>query len=162
MERVGSIDELVERYCVSSNPFLSRLYVGLGFLFVGFAIIGLWIPGWPTVSWAVPAAFLFSYSSEKMFRWTLTNRFFGAAMFEYYATGKTVPRHAKTGIIVLIALMSTVSAAFVWYISTLGDGELYDPSSWNGADPGFGAVTIILAGLFGIIYVATRVRIRGN
>ena len=162
MERVGSIDELVERYCVSSNPFLSRLYVGLGFLFVGFAIIGLWIPGWPTVSWAVPAAFLFSYSSEKMFRWTLTNRFFGAAMFEYYATGKTVPRHARTGIIVLIALMSTVSAAFVWYISTLGDGELYDPSSWNGADPGFGAVTIILAGLFGIIYVGTRVRIRGN
>ena len=162
MERVGSVDELVERYCVSSNPFLSRLYVGLGFLFVGFAIIGLWIPGWPTVSWAVPAAFLFSYSSEKMFRWTLTNRFFGAAMFEYYATGKTVPRHARTGIIVLIALMSTVSAAFVWYISTLGDGELYDPSSWNGADPGFGAVTIILAGLFGIIYVATRVRIRGN
>ena len=162
MERVGSIDELVERYCVSSNPFLSRLYVGLGFLFVGFAIIGLWIPGWPTVSWAVPAAFLFSYSSEKMFRWTLTNRFFGAAMFEYYATGKTVPRHARTGIIVLIALMSTLSAAFVWYISTLGDGELYDPSSWNGADPGFGAVTIILAGLFGIIYVATRVRIRGN
>tara|TARA_B100000287_G_scaffold394829_2_gene409212 strand:+ start:2761 stop:3249 length:489 start_codon:yes stop_codon:yes gene_type:complete len=162
MERVGSIDELVERYCVSSNPFLSRLYVGLGFLFVGFAIIGLWIPGWPTVSWAVPAAFLFSYSSEKMFRWTLTNRFFGAAMFEYYATGKTVPRHARTGIIVLIALMSTASAAFVWYISTLGDGELYDPSSWNGADPGFGAVTIILAGLFGIIYVATRVRIRGN
>ena len=162
MERVGSIDELVERYCVSSNPFLSRLYLGLGFLFVGFAIIGLWIPGWPTVSWAVPAAFLFSYSSEKMFRWTLTNRFFGAAMFEYYATGKTVPRHARTGIIVLIALMSTASAAFVWYISTLGDGELYDPSSWNGADPGFGAVTIILAGLFGIIYVATRVRIRGN
>ena len=162
MERVGSIDELVERYCVSSNPFLSRLYVGLGFLFVGFAIIGLWIPGWPTVSWAVPAAFLFSYSSEKMFRWTLTNRFFGAAMFEYYATGKTVPRHARTGIMVLIALMSTASAAFVWYISTLGDGELYDPSSWNGADPGFGAVTIILAGLFGIIYVATRVRIRGN
>ena len=162
MERVGSIDELVERYCVSSNPFLSRLYIGLGFLFVGFAIIGLWIPGWPTVSWAVPAAFLFSYSSEKMFRWTLTNRFFGAAMFEYYATEKTVPRHARTGIIVLIALMSTASAAFVWYISTLGDGELYDPSSWNGADPGFGAVTIILAGLFGIIYVATRVRIRGN
>ena len=162
MERVASIDELVETYCVSSNPFLSRLYLGLGFLFVGFAIIGLWIPGWPTVSWAVPAAFLFSYSSEKMFRWTLTNRFFGAAMFEYYATGKTVPRHARTGIIVLIALMSTASAAFVWYISTLGDGELYDPSSWNGADPGFGAISIILAGLFGIIYVATRVRIRGN
>tara|TARA_B100000945_G_C20403565_1_gene608708 strand:+ start:648 stop:1157 length:510 start_codon:yes stop_codon:yes gene_type:complete len=162
MERVDSIDEIVERYCVSSNLFLSRLYLGLGFLFVGFAIIGIWVPGWPTVSWAVPAAFLFSYSSEKMFRWTLTNRFFGAAMFEYYATGKTVPRHAKMGVIFLIALMSAASGAFVWYVSTLGDGEPQDPSSWNGADPGFGAVSIILAGLIGIFYVAARVRIRGN
>ncbi len=83
-------------------------------------------------------------------------------MLEYYATGKTVPRHAKIGIICLIALMSSFSASFVWYVSTLGEGELNDPSSWDGADPGFGAASIILAGLLGILYVATRVRIRGN
>ena len=63
---------------------------------MSFAIIGIWVPGWPTVSWAVPAAFLFSYSSERMFRWTLMNRFFGSAMFDYYATGKTVPSQAKS------------------------------------------------------------------
>ena len=160
MDRTATIDEIVERYCVSSNPFLSRLYLGLGFLFIGFAIIGLWVPGWPTVSWAVPAAFLFSYSSERMFRWTLTNRFFGSAMFDYYATGKTVPSHAKVAIIALIALMSAASATFVWKVSTLGEGEIFEPSSWDGADPGYGAVTIILVGLFGIFYVATRVRIR--
>ena len=28
------------------------------------------------------------------------------------------------------------------------------------ADPGYGAVTIILVGLFGMLYVTTRVRIR--
>ena len=160
MERTATIDEIVERYCVSSNPFLSRLYLGLGFMFIGFAIIGLWVPGWPTISWAVPAAFLFSYSSERMFRWTLTNRFFGSAMFDYYATGKTVPSHAKVAIIVLIALMSAASAPLVCKVSTLGDGEIFEPSSWNGADPGYGAVTIILVGLFGMYYVATRVRIR--
>jgi hypothetical protein len=95
-----------------------------------------------------------------MFRWTLTNRFFGSAMFEYYATGKTVPRHAKIAIISFISLMSAASAAFVWKVSTLGDGEMTEPSSWNGADPGYGALTIILAGLFGIFYVAARVKIR--
>ena len=95
VERLESIDAIVERYCVASSPTKSRLYVGLGLLFVVFAIVGIWVPGWPTVSWAVPAAFLFSYSSESMFRWTLTNRFFGPAMFEYYATGKTIPKHAK-------------------------------------------------------------------
>ncbi len=160
MERIDSIEEIVERYCVSSNPVLSRLYSGLGFLFVGFAIAGLWIPGWPTVSWAVPAAFLFSYSSERMFRWTLTNRFFGSAMLEYYATGKTIPKHAKAAIVAMIALMSTASAIFVWFVSTLGSGDISEPSSWDGADPGFGALTIMLVGVFGMFYVATRVRIR--
>ena len=94
-ERLESLDAIVERYCVASSPAKSRLYIGLGSLFVIFAIVGIWVPGWPTVSWAVPAAFLFSYSSETMFRWTLTNRFFGPAMFEYYATGKTIPKHAR-------------------------------------------------------------------
>ena len=42
----------------------------------------------------------------------------------------------------------------------VGDGEIFESSSWNGADPGYGAVTIILVGLFGMFYVATRVRIR--
>ena len=81
-------------------------------------------------------------------------------MFDYYATGKTVPSHANIAIIALIGLMSSASAVFVWKVSTLGDGEVFKPSSWNGADPGYGAVTIILVGLFGMFYVTTRVRIR--
>lgn len=160
MERIESLDEIVERYCVSSNPVLKRLYFGLGLLIIGFAIIGIWVPGWPTVSWAVPAAFLFSYSSERMFRWTMTNRFFGSAMLDYYATGKTIPRHAKSWIIALIALMTLTSAIFVWYVSTLGDGVFSDPSSWDGADPGFGSITIILVGMAGVWYVASKVRTR--
>ena len=90
----------------------------------------------------------------------MTNRFFGSAMFEYYATGKTIPRHAKSGIIALIALMSTTSAIFVWYVSTLGDGVFFEPSSWDGADPGFGSITIILVGIVGVWYVASKVSVR--
>ena len=160
MERLQTIDEVVEKYCVASSPAKSKLYVGLGMMFLGFAIIGIWVPGWPTVSWAVPAAFLFSMSSEKMFRLTLTNRYFGAAMFEYYATGKTIPTPAKYGTIFLIGLMASISAYFVWLVSTKGDGVLSDPSSWNGADPGFGAGTVILVGLIGVWYVGFRVPTR--
>ncbi len=155
-----TIDEVVERYCVASSPAKSRLYVGLGSLFLGFAVIGIWIPGWPTVSWAVPAAFLFSMSSERMFRLTLTNRYFGSAMFDYYATGKTIPKHAKYATVGMIALMASLSAYFVWLVSTKGDGVLTDPSSWNGADPGFGAGTVILVGMIGMWYVRFRVPTR--
>ncbi len=159
-ERLESIDAIVEQYCVASRPAKSRFYTGLGFLFVIFAIIGIWVPGWPTVSWAVPAAFLFSYSSESMFRWTLTNRYFGAAMFEYYATGKTIPKHAKYGVMAMITLMTLISTTFVWYISTLGDGDVMDPSTWDGADPGYGAVTIIVAGLIGVWWLYAKVKTR--
>ena len=157
MERLETVDEVVELYCVASSPGKSRLYVGLGSLFLAFAVIGIWVPGWPTVSWAVPAAFLFSLSSERMFRLTLTNRYFGAAMFEYYATGKTMPKHAKYLTVGLIATMTSLSSYFVWHVSTRGDGVLTDPASWNGADPGFGAGTIILVGLIGMWYVGFKV-----
>jgi len=160
-DRLESVDAVVEKYAVVSNPVKSRIYVGLGSIFVVFSIIGIWIPGWPTVSWAVPAAFLFSLSNEKLFRWTLTNRFFGSALFEYYATGKSLPGHVKLVIAAMIGLMSSASAYFVWYISTRGDGTLFDTSSWNGKDEfGFGAITVLSVGILGMIYVLTAVKTR--
>ena len=160
MKRLESVDEIVNSYFTASSPMQSRIYVALGSLFVLFAIVGIWIPGWPTVSWAVPAAFLFSLSSEKLFRWSLTNDYFGSVLFEYYATGKTLPSHVKIIIASFIFGMSFFSAYFVWDVSTRGDGTLADPSSWGGKDPGFGAMVIILVGLIGIWYVLFRVRSR--
>ena len=160
MRRLESVDEVVEHYFASSSHIQSKLYVFLGVLFVIFAIIGIWIPGWPTVSWAVPAAFLFSMSNEKLFRWSLTNDYFGKSLFEYYATGKTLPNHVKGIIASFIFLMSSLSAYFVWHVSTKGNGTFSNPNSWDGADPGFGAVTILLIGLMGIFYVMFKVRTR--
>ena len=160
MDRLESVDEIVEKYSVSSSPAKSRFYTGLGSLLVIFAIIGIWIPGWPTVSWAVPAAYFFSISSESLFRWTLTNDYFGSAVFDYYATGKTIPKHAKYGVVGLIAVMTSLSSYFVWVVSTKGSGSLFDPSSWDGADPGFGAAAVLLVGLIGILYVGFMVPAR--
>ena len=160
-ERLKTIDEIVQKYAVVSNPIKSRIYVGLGCLFVIFSLIGIWIPGWPTVSWAVPAAFLFSLSNERLFRWSLTNRFFGDALFSYYSTGKTLPGHVKGIIVMMIAIMSSISAYFVWYVSTKGDGNLMNPDSWTGKDEyAFGSITILAVGILGIIYVLTMVKSR--
>ena len=162
MERLGSVDEIVDMYAVEASSLKSKVYIGLGSVFVIFAIIGIWIPGWPTVSWAVPAAFLFSLSSKRLFRWSLTNRFFGSAIFDYYASGKTIPRHAKYGIALMISLMTILSTYGVWAVSTRGDGTLLDPSTWNGADPGYGSATILAAGIIGIWYVSARVKTRAD
>ena len=160
MEPLESVDEIVSRYAVETSSLKSNLYIGFGSIFVMFAIVGVWIPGWPTVSWAVPAAFLFSLSSKRLFRWSLTNRFFGPAIFDYYASGKTIPRLAKYGIAFMISIMTILSTYGVWAVSTRGDGTLLDPSSWNGADPGYGASSILIAGLIGVWFVSARVKTR--
>jgi len=140
----NKVDEVVDKYLLTSSPLKKWLSIIFGCIFTFFSIIGVFIPGWPTVSWAVPAAFLFSISSEKLFRWSLTNKFFGSAILEYYHTGKTIPKHAKLGICCLILLMVVISA-----ISTFHLG-----------DPGYGSFTIIIVGIIGICYVSLIVKSR--
>ena len=144
MEPLKNVDEVIEKYAVVSSPVKSKVYIGLGSLFVVFAILGVWIPGWPTISWAVPAAFLFSLSSEKLFRWSLTNRYFGSALFQYYANGKTLPLHVKVLVCSCIGITTLFSSYGVYRIS-------------YPADPGYGSATILAAGIFGIGYIVLKV-----
>ncbi len=123
---------------------MKRIYVSIGCLFILFAIIGIWVPGWPTVSWAVPAAYLFSISNEKLFRWTLTNRWFGSALLEYYTSGKTLPKHSKIFISILITVMSAIS---VWVTTIAGD-------------PGYGQAFIIVVWIVGIYWIGWRINTR--
>ena len=143
-KKLETIDEIVEKYCISSSPLKSKIYVSFGYLFVLFAIIGIWVPGWPTVSWAVPAAYLFSISNEKLFRWTLTNRWFGSALLEYYTSGKTLPKHSKIFISILITVMSAIS---VWVTTIAGD-------------PGYGQAFIIVVWIVGIYWIGWRINTR--
>jgi len=84
-----------------------------------------------------------------MFVWTLTNRWFGHKLCDYYSSGKTLPKHAKSMIAGMIAIMSLVSAAGVHAIS-------------YPKDPGYGAVSIVIAGIIGTIYVLWRVPTRSR
>ncbi len=144
MEKI--VDEIVEKYLIASNPIKKWIAIIFGCLFTIFSIAGIFIPGWPTVSWAVPAAFLFSISSEKLFRWSLTNKFFGPAILEYYSSGKTIPKHAKIGICALIFLMVVISAITTFHLG----------------DPGYGSATIFIVGLMGIFYVIFMVKSRDS
>ena len=64
----------------------------------------------------------------------------------------------------MIACMSSVSAFFVWSVSTKGEnGSLINPSSWTGADEyAAGSITILAVGLIGIIYILKWIKTRIN
>ena len=142
--KLESVDAIVDRYARKVGPGKRKIFVFIGIIFVIFAFIGIFIPGWPTVSWAVPAAYLFSISNERLFRWSLTNRFFGAALFDYYSTGKTIPKHAKMWIMVMVTVMSALS---IWLTTVAGD-------------PGYGQVTIAIAWVVGVWWLYAKVETR--
>ena len=161
MKHLNQVEDIIDRYYVGSTSYKRKIYVFLGCLFVVFSIIGMWIPGWPTVSWAVPAAFLFSVSNKRLFRWSLTNRYFGKQLLTYYVAGKTLTKHVKLIVMSMIFFMSLLSSYFVWQISTRGDGVMMDPSTWSGKDSsGYGAITVLFLGFFGVMYVFVMVKSR--
>ncbi|MGA0331415.1 MAG: YbaN family protein [Candidatus Poseidoniaceae archaeon] len=135
------LEAILDMHKPSKNPVVRWLWTGLGSIFVVFAAIGTVVPGWPTTSWLVAAGFCFGRSSRRMFRWLLTNRIFGNALLEYYKAGRALPLHSK---IVIIGIISLVSAFSIYVVTKLGD-------------PGFGQATIAIVALVGIWFVGWKV-----
>lgn len=134
-------EQVLSMHKPSANPVVRLVWVVLGSVFVVFAGIGVLLPGWPTTSWLVAAAYCYGRSSQRLFRWLLTNRVFGSLLLRYYRSGRALPFHSKIAICGLIAL---VSVASMWYITLLGD-------------PGFGQTTIAIVAVIGIWWVGWRV-----
>lgn len=146
-ESMASIahDELLEKIVAehkpSKNPIIRVLWVIFGSLAVVLATIGAFLPGWPTVSWLVFAGYAYGRSSQRLFRWLLTNRLFGESLLNYYKNGRSLPLHSK---IVIIGMIIIVSIASIITISKAGD-------------PGYGQATIGLIAIIGIGWVGWKV-----
>ena len=135
------IRDVLSTHKPSTNPIVRMIWIIVGSAFVVFAGIGVVLPGWPTTSWLVAAAYCYGRSSQRLFRWLLTNRMFGSFLLGYYRSGRTLPFHSKLAICGLIAGVSAIS---IWYITRLGD-------------PGFGQTTVALVAVIGIWWVGWRV-----
>tara|TARA_B110001452_G_C15224154_1_gene424325 strand:- start:1568 stop:2083 length:516 start_codon:yes stop_codon:yes gene_type:complete len=135
------IQSVLGEHKPSRNPFVRGLWIVIGSLGVVFAVIGIFIPGWPTTSWLVLSAYCYARSSQKMFRWLLTNRMFGGALLEYYRTGRSLPLHSK---VVIAGIICIASLASIWIITEAGD-------------PGFGQTLIAVVAIIGVWWVGWKV-----
>lgn len=135
------VQAVLDEHKPSANPVVRSLWVGFGSIFVVLAGIGVFVPGLPTTSWLVLAAYSYGRSSQRLFLWLLTNRMFGTSLLRYYRSGRALPLHSK---IIICGLITLVSAFSIWYITKLGD-------------PGFGQTLIALVALTGVWWVGWRV-----
>ena len=135
------IQRVLSEHKPSKKAFIRGLWVVVGSIAVVFAVIGIVVPGWPTTSWLVLAAYCFARSSQKLFRWLLTNRIFGPALLEYYRSGRALPLHSK---ILISAIICVVSGVSIWGITKAGD-------------PGFGQTLIAIVAIIGVWWVGWKV-----
>lgn len=135
------LEKIVSEHKPSKNPVIRLLWIIFGSAAVVLAAIGVFLPGWPTVSWLVFAGFAYGRSSQRLFRWLLTNRLFGDTLLNYYKNGRALPLHSK---IVIIGMIVIVSIASIITISKAGD-------------PGYGQVTIGIVAVIGIVWIIWKV-----
>jgi len=77
------------------------VYKVLGFIFVGLAFIGLFLPLIPTTPFLLIAAGCFSKSSEKWHRWLLQTKTFGP-LIHNWETNRTITLKYKMISIIMI------------------------------------------------------------
>ena len=76
------------------------ILLSLGFLCVGLAFIGIFIPGIPTTPFLIVALWAFAQSSKKFHAWLLNHKRFGTVLRNWEAH-KVVPIKAKITMVIL-------------------------------------------------------------
>ena len=84
--------------------------MGLGFLSLGMAYVGVVVPGIPFSIFLVFAAYCFAKSSKKWHDWLYNHKYFGPFLTNW-TQKKVFPAWAKY---MMIAVMSS-SLAFLWF-----------------------------------------------
>ena len=72
----------------------------LGWLCVGLAFVGIFVPGIPTTPFLIVALLAFAQSSKKFHSWLLNHKRFGP-MLQNWESHKVVPQKAKILMIIL-------------------------------------------------------------
>lgn len=67
----------------SRSSTMRTFYMGIGSVFVGAGVIGIFVPLWPTTIFLILAAACYGRSSPRAYRWLTTNRLFGSYLRNY-------------------------------------------------------------------------------
>ncbi len=87
------------------------MYKAIGFLFVGLATLGVFLPILPTTPFLLLAAGCFARSSEKWHRWLLSNPTFGP-LIRNWQEHRCISRASKMTAIILILVCGGYSVGF--------------------------------------------------
>ena len=97
---------------IISNRFFRYLLISAGTIFLGFGIIGIFLPILPTTPFLLLAAACYARSSKRFYDWLMNNKWFGTYI-KNYREGRGVPLKFKIFTISLLWITILVSVFFV-------------------------------------------------
>ena len=97
---------------VMSNKTLRYILVIAGTVFLGFGLIGIFLPILPTTPFLLLAAACYARSSKKFYDWLMNNRWFGTYI-KNYREGRGVPLKVKVFTISLLWITILASVFFI-------------------------------------------------
>ena len=96
---------------LKKNKLVRLLYVFIGSIFVGLAIIGIFIPGLPTTPFLILAAYFYIRSSNKLYNWLINNKILGIYI-KGYLSGKGMPLRAKIISLILMWVFGSLAILY--------------------------------------------------
>jgi hypothetical protein len=99
-----------------SNQIFRVILIIAGTIFLGFGIIGIFLPILPTTPFLLLAAACYARSSKKFYNWLMNNKFFGKYI-KNYREGRGVPLIFKIFTISLLWL--TILTSIYFFINNL-------------------------------------------
>jgi len=96
---------------IISNRFFRYLLIISGTIFLGFGIIGIFLPILPTTPFLLLAAACYARSSKRFYNWLMNNRWFGNYI-KNYRDGRGVPLKFKI-FTIFLSIIPAVNTALV-------------------------------------------------
>ena len=109
---VAAIASIEDEFEVARSVVARFVYGLLGFIFLGAGIAGFYLPLLPGTLCLLIAVYFFSMSSERMYRWMLTNGLFGQELQDFRA-GLGIARRVKIVAVTSIVLSVGLSVILV-------------------------------------------------
>jgi uncharacterized membrane protein YbaN (DUF454 family) len=97
-------------------PLRKGLLIFVGVLSVGLAVAGIFLPLLPTTPFLLLAAACFFRSSDRLYRWLITHKWFGLYI-KNYREHKAITRYSK--VVILLLLWGTLGYTTIGVISAL-------------------------------------------
>jgi uncharacterized membrane protein YbaN (DUF454 family) len=93
------------------SALVRHAFLGAGFLFVGLAVLGVFLPVLPATPFVLVAAACFARASPRFYNWVMNHRVFGPTVREWRRY-RSIPYRVKLWAIALMALSLGVSITF--------------------------------------------------